>query len=96
MNLLTLGKTEAISAVIRAVTGDDPIIEDHGSYQKIAFTPSQQIKIRAYIERQLDKKPAPSDIRIDTDPIVLPIAIKKIAPFLIAALAVGFFVGRKL
>ena len=96
MNLLTTAKAEAVAALIRAVTGEDAIIEDMGTYQKISFSPFQQVRIRDYIERQLSAKREPSDILVDVNPILLPIAAKRLMPFLIASLALGFFIGRKL
>lgn len=96
MNLLTAAKSEAVAALIRAVTGEDAIIQDMGTYQKISFSPSQQVRIRDYIERQISAKRQPSDILVDVNPILLPIAIKRLAPFLIASLALGFLIGRRL
>jgi hypothetical protein len=96
MNFLTAAKAEAVASLIQSLTGEPPIISDMGSYQKISFSPSQQVKIRDYIERQISAKRQPTDILIDVNPVLVPLAVKKLAPFLVASLALGFLLGRKL
>lgn len=81
-----------IIAAARLITGEQPIVEDFGTYTQITFTPSQQIKLRDQLEKMLSGKPGA--VRVDARPIVYPVVIKRLIPLLVIAFALGFIVKR--
>jgi hypothetical protein len=93
--LMTAAKAALLNQAIKQITGEEAILDEQADYVRISFTPSQQVKLRAFLNNQLKPKP-PGDLRIDVMPVVLPLAIQKAAPFVLAVFAAGVLVGKKL
>jgi len=78
------------------ITGQTPQVIDNNTYYQIAWTTDQQPSVTKFLDDSINKFTSdgtPSDIQIDFLPVVLPVALKKIAPFAIAYGAVAFILG---
>jgi hypothetical protein len=93
MSITTDIRAELISAAVQQITGEKPILTKTESYTQISFTEGQKAKLQAFLRNQLEPKPA-GDIRIDTMPIIAPVALEKALPYLLGIAAVGFILGR--
>ena len=89
-------KTTALGAVIRAYTGENPIVEQHDDYTDIKFTP-QQVKILQQTLTDWHQQ-KPGTVRINTGPVLLPYYLKRywyyIAGVALAGAVVGMTIKR--
>jgi len=94
-NLQTTLKAGALQIVAEQLTGIKPDIETFPDHVRLYWTPENQRAMQYYIENQLKPRPA-GDVRIDVAPILLPLGVKKILPYALGILAIGFIIGRAL
>lgn len=96
-------KTEAIKAVVKSITGENPIVDkSNPNVNVIRFTKSQQAQIQGYLskgqEYVKDKSgkttSKPSNVVIDHKPLWVPFFLKKTVPFAIGTLLIGYLAGR--
>jgi len=92
---LTKIKAETIGMMINQILGFTPKIDYGENYAEISFTPDQQKIVQAYIEKQIDTKRPPGEIRINLLPILWPLILKKSIPFLAGAAGIGFMIGKR-
>lgn len=88
-------RAEAIASTVYFFTGERPLQLDgqdtHGAFTKIIFTPGQVVKLRAMLEGWMES--APGDVRVEVDPVIRPIIIKKAAPWLAGSALAGGLLG---
>jgi hypothetical protein len=87
-------KAQALAAAIGDITGTHPVITDTGAVERITFTPADQIKVREWLESMLASAQVPGDVQVDFVPVILPLAVKKLLPAVVAIALVGFLLGR--
>jgi hypothetical protein len=92
-NLQTTLKASAIQIAARELTGISPEIEQYPDHVRLFWTPENQRAMQQYIENQLKPRPA-GDVQIDVAPILLPLGVKKVLPYALGILAIGFIIGR--
>jgi hypothetical protein len=87
-------KAQVLKAVIDQLAGGSAELQDRESSIKIVLTEQQKAWFQDFLDKQFDLKTKP-DIEIDALGIILPVAIKRLWPWLaaggagIAALVLG-------
>jgi hypothetical protein len=91
-------KVVAIGGLVKWLTGENPIVEYGDDFVNISFSEPQKVILQKWVESQLDTSltAKPGDIRIDFNSILVPVAVKKIAPVAIGSGAIGFILGKLL
>lgn len=88
-------KAESIVFAIEKITGTRPYIQYSPQGADIYFSDSQIKAIRPVLTALLEKKPTPGDnINIHAAPIVAPIILKKVWPFALGLVALGYVLGK--
>jgi hypothetical protein len=89
-------QSNLLAESIYQVTGEKPSVVNENNVTYIRFSPDQQVKVRAWVEGQLNAKRTPGAIKIEFEPVIYPLAIKKILPFIILLLVVGIIIGKRI
>jgi hypothetical protein len=92
-------KVLAIGQLVKSITDENPIVKYGPDYAEITFTESQKKILQAWLSSQIDdqlKEGVPGDLRIDFNSILIPVAIKKLAPVMLASGGLGFVIGKLL
>jgi len=91
-------KVVAIGQLVKWLTGENPIVEYGEDFANISFSEPQKVILQKWVENQLDTSltAKPGDVRIDFNSILVPVAVKKIAPVAIGSGAIGFILGKLL
>lgn len=85
-------KTQAYVLLIEQITGTAPIVKRFTTYNQIDFTAEQKVKLTAYIERQMKREP--TDVRINVQPILNPIILKRMWVWIAGGTLLGFLGGK--
>ncbi len=94
-SLTTIAKARGTGLLLQKFFNEEPSYQYADDYVRIYYEPDRLRRVQSRID-DLTKKgpPSPGDVRIDWVPIVMPIAIKKIAPFVIGTLVAGYLIGK--
>jgi len=93
--LKAIATGELYSAAVSRLTGTTPTVIQKQDHVLLQWAPAEQIKARAWIERQLSPG-RPGDVRFDLFPVILPAAAKRLVPVAIVLLIAGYLAGKKL
>jgi hypothetical protein len=100
MNNEALLKANTASAIIKMVTGFEPlIIERPEGGALITFNEADRREVTALIEKTITKaiKAPPGDMSLDILPVLSPLAIKYLLPLIIGLVLIGaiggYFIG---
>lgn len=89
-------KTNAISVFLAFVTGENPIIEKHPEFNEILLTENQIKILREKLTDFLER--APGNVRMNLNPVFIPVVIKKYWPWVVGisagVLALGFILKK--
>lgn len=95
ISAITQAKAQSISFGLSQILGSNPIVTYKDEYAEISFTPEQKTILQRYINRKLtDTSGKKSDIQINFEPVIYPILIKKVLPYAIGLIAIGFITGK--
>jgi hypothetical protein len=94
-NLTVVGKTEAVAFAFQKAIGTRPVVTYPAgkNYGEIKFTFDQKKLLQKLLDKNMSEK-GQSDIHIDLLPVVAPVLLRKIAPYAIGLLAIGFLTGK--
>jgi hypothetical protein len=87
-------QANVLAESIAQVVGEKPSVVNTLDMTYLRFSPEQQKKVRVWVESQLSKKREAGKVKIDFEPVIYPIAIKKVLPFIILLLVIGVIAGR--
>lgn len=94
-SVVTVGKAQAINAVLKSLTGEDAIIQYFPTYAIINFTPTQASKIRSMIQAGILRNSSKDDIKINAIPIITPYLIQYILPLVTGIFITGYLYGKR-
>ena len=94
VSLQTMAQASVIAEAINTLSGVTPTIKYYPDHAELTFSAKDAKNIRQQLKARL--KAAPGSVRIDTRPIITPLALEMLAPYAIAALAGAFLIGRAL
>jgi hypothetical protein len=86
-------KAEALALALKQVTGEKPYVQNMGEYIRIYWMDAQLPAVQKSITEMIDKK-EPGDIRLEWMSPVTPVVIKKIIPYALALVGIGYFLGK--
>jgi hypothetical protein len=86
-------KTEAIAAALSTILGSAPVTSYSDGKGKITFTTDQSKKFQTLIDSAKIKTGA-TDLNIDFMPVVMPVVLKKVIPYALGLIAVGYIIGK--
>ena len=98
MDELTQLKAQGIGAALKLITGELPKIDQYPDHYTVYWSKDQQPKVSAFLDSTIDKMTADTKevnpIQIDLLPVILPVALKRIVPYILAYSALIFFIGN--
>jgi len=92
------GTTQGLMLFIKSVTGETPFVNREGDTNNIMWRPGQADKMQAYFEnlvygkKKKDEKPL--GVKLDVKPVVLPILLRRVAPWILVYSLSLFLIGR--
>jgi hypothetical protein len=86
-NIKTVTAAESYAIAIQTITGVKPVIIYTDDKAILQFTHDQLPVVQAWFESELSKKSKPSNIDIQFLPVVLPVLLKKYAPYILLSIA---------
>ena len=93
----TEAKTQAWALFIKSVTGKYPKIERKEEYNKIILSDSQVRDLQKYFTEAMST--GPTDVRINLNPVLAPVILKKYLPWFIIVplglITIGGLLKRK-
>lgn len=95
-DLSTISNTETLALAIKAAIGHKPTAVYYADHSELSFTPEQVQALQGKLREQvaLLKKTPPGKVRVNINPIILPVILQETAPFIIGALLLSFLAGR--
>jgi len=94
LSVKTQVKAESIAIALSQIVGSKPIITYYSDHAEINFTPEQRIKLRSYLDMKLKSTGEDNDLKINFEPVLIPILFKKVAPYIIGLIAIGYITGK--
>jgi hypothetical protein len=83
-----------MATAIRSLTGELPEVSmNPEGYAELTFTAEQARNIRQYIEDRLKESGGEMAVRINANPIIIPMMIRRVAPYMLGAFALGFLIS---
>ena len=92
----TIAKAKATGVILKNLLGIEPEYQYFDNYVRLYYTKEDLPKVQGRINQIAINSSKPSDVRIDFVPMVAPIALKKVVPYAIGAVAAGYILGKML
>lgn len=87
-------KAETLAILLSQIAGSKPKVEYSETQAIISFDSSQKEKLKKYLDLQLQDTTGESDVKINFEPVVFPILIKKIWPYVAGLFLIGYVSGK--
>jgi len=91
MELSRTLKTNAISLFLYSITGESPVIEKYPDYNQLVLSNEQKEKLRQILTEFMAREPG--EIRMELQPIILPVLLKRYWPWLAGISAGALLLG---
>lgn len=92
----TIAKAKATGLILKNLLGIEPEYQYFDNYVRLYYSNENLPKVQSRINQIAVNSSKPGDVRIDFMPMVAPVAIKKIVPYAIGAIAIGYILGKTL
>lgn len=89
-------EAQAVSSLIKTVTGYAPTITYTNNKAYLTFNKNDIPLIQAKIDKIMNTPTSKTDLDVNLafEPVIYPIVIKKVLPYAIGAIAIGFILGK--
>lgn len=90
----TIAKAKATGLILKNLLGIEPEYQYFDNYVRLYYSNENLPKVQSRINQIAINSSKPSDVKIDFLPMVAPLAVKKVAPFAIGAIVIGYIIGK--
>ncbi len=95
-SLQTIAKAKTTGLILKNLLGVEPDYQYFDNYVRLYYSKENLPKVQERINQIAINSSKPSDVKIDFLPIVAPAAVKKVLPYALGAVALGFVLGKAL
>lgn len=92
----TIAKAKATGLILKNLLGVEPEYDYQENYVRLYYTGNNLNQVRERVNEIAATSKKPSDVRIDFIPFVAPVGIKKVLPYALGAVALGYIIGKAL
>lgn len=90
----TIAKAKATGLILKSLLGIEPEYDYQDNFVRLYYTGNNLNQVREKVDQIATTSKKPSDVRVDFFPIIAPAGIKKVLPYALGAVALGYIIGK--